>query len=263
MTRADIRIDDDFELRVVEGLTFQPLYVHVVEKVTPLHEKLSTGELRRRAVQGEVGAQIGWGHRLLQGNGTARDPEAALRWFRIAAGAGDADALNMVGRCYELGWGVRADATEAARWFERAAAKGHAWGEFNLASLHAQGRGVRPDQTKALSLLVRSARRGNAKAMNMLGRYRETVACRPRSAALWYGWAAAGGCFRGQFHYGRSLVAAGRMDDGIRWLRTSLEHAPQDFRQEALALLRADQTPALCALAAEIENGERGSAKWM
>lgn len=259
---TDIRIEDDFELAVAEGTAFRTLYVRVLEEGA-CDPEIPADELRRRAVEGAVEAQIGWALSLLNGHGVARDPEAAVRWFRLAARDGDADALNMLGRCYELGQGVAADLAEAAGWYRRAADKGHAWGEFNLASLYAKGSGVPYDEAKALGLLVRSARRGNPKAMNMLGRFREASAVSrrsQRSAALWYRWAAERGCFRGQFHHGRYLVAAGRVGDGIPWFRASLAHAPCDFRREALAMLRADAHPELRELASEAEAGERGSA---
>ncbi len=260
---TDIRIEDDFELAVAEGLAFQTLYVRVLDRKPAPSPELPADELRQRAVDGCVDAQIGWARRLLHGAGVARDPEAAFRWFRMAARSGDAEALNMVGRCYEIGWGVPVDFAEAADWYGRAAGRGHAWGEFNLANLYAQGRGVSFDEGKALTLLVRSARRGNPKAMNMIGRYREAASLarrRQRSAALWYRWAAERGCFRGQFHHGRYCVAAGRVSDGIRWFRASLAHAPVDFRREALDMLRTHARSELRELASEIEAGERGSA---
>ena len=114
----------------------------------------------------------------------------------------------------------------------------------------------------ALTLLVRAARQGNPKAMNMLGRYREGSSVarrRERSAALWYRWAAERGCFRGQFHHGRYLVSAGRVGDGMHWFRASLAHAPDEFRREALAVLRTHAHPELRALASEVEAGEMGA----
>lgn len=265
---TDIRIEDDFELAVAEGLAFRTLYVRVLDREPPPEPPpepdVSPDELRRLAVAGSVDAQVAWARRLLHGAGVARDPEAAFRWFSLAARSGDAEALNMVGRCYEIGWGVPVDVREAAEWYGRAAGKGHAWGEFNLASLYAQGRGVPYDERMALALLVRSARRGNPKAMNMIGRFREASHLprgQQRSAMRWYRWAAERGCFRGQFHLGRYLVADGHIDDGIRWFRTSLAHAPADFRREALDMLRAHALPALRELARETEAGERGAAE--
>ncbi len=263
MMGADVRVDEDFELAVAEGLAFKTLYVRV-EGTGPVPSEISADDLRKEAVNGSVDAQIGWARRLLHGHGVTRDPEAAFRWFNIAARSGDAEALNMVGRCYELGWGVAPDLREAAAWFGKAAASGHAWAEFNLASLYAQGRGVPADEKKALTLLVRSARRGNPKAMNMLGRFREGSALprrRGRSAALWSRWAAERGCFRGQFHHGRFLVADGRVGDGIQWFRTSLAHAPADFRREALNVLGTHDNPELRDFALKEMSGEQGGSK--
>ena len=89
---------------------------------------------REGAVKGSVESQCTWGHMLLTGRGTERDPDAAFRWFQIAARSGDAAALNMLGRCYERGWGVAVDLSEAARSYRLAAAKADHWAQFNLAS---------------------------------------------------------------------------------------------------------------------------------
>jgi len=259
---ADIRIEDDFELAVAEGLAFKTLYVNVINGPADEATEISADELRDRAVQGSIDAQVGWARRLLHGAGVARDLEAAFRWFATAARSGDAEALNMVGRCHELGWGVPIDPAQAAEWFTRAAAKGHAWSEFNLACLYAEGRGVPFDEGKALTLLVRSARRGNPKAMSMLGRFREASDAdrrRQRSAALWYRWAAERGCFRGQFHHARYLVAEGRSGEATRWFRASLAEAPADFRREALAMLGTHADPEVRALASRFDAGDEGA----
>lgn len=263
MMGADVRVDDDFELVVADGLAFKTLYVRV-EGAPHVHSEVPADDLRKEAVNGCVDAQIGWARRLLHGHGVERDPAAAFRWFCLAARTGDPEALNMVGRCHELGWGVAADPREAADWFGKAAAKDHAWAEFNLASLYAQGRGVPTDEKKALTLLVRSARRGNPKAMNMIGRFREgsdVLRRRIRSAALWSRWAAERGCFRGQFHHGRFLVAAGRIGDGLHWFRTSLAHAPADFRREGLNVLGTHDHPKLRDFALKERSGEQGGSK--
>lgn len=261
---ADVRIDDDFELSVAEqGTRFRTLYVRVLPAEDDASPRQSAAELRDRAVAGCAESQVAWAHRLLNGKDVPRDAEAAFRWFSQAARTGNADALNMLGRCYEFGWGVARSGADAIRYFTRAAEKGHAWGEFNLASHYAQGGLVPPDERKAVTLLVRSARRGNPKAMNMLGRYRENsndARARARSAPLWYRWAAERGCFRGEFHHGRYLVASGRVSDGIRFFRTSLSHAPEDFRDEAIAYLAAHALPQVRELVAALKPGDRGAA---
>jgi TPR repeat protein len=260
---TDIRIDEDFELAVADGLEFKTLYIRVEENPSKTQPEIPADELRKLAVEGSVDAQIGWARRLLHGHGVPRDEEAAYRWFRLAARSGDADALNMVGRCYEVGWGVPQDPEEAVRWFRYAADKEHGWAQYNLGKLLARGHGGNRDPKVALSLLVRSARHGVPKAMNMLGRYREgsnVPRWRERSARLWYRWAAERDCFRGQFHYGRYLVAEGRLPDGKRWFRTSLSHAPAQYCEEVLEILSAHPSEELREFAAEMI-AERRKAK--
>lgn len=262
MTGDDYRIDEEFELPVAEGRVFQTLYVRILDRPRKDPAEVPPEELRKLALEGSIDAQVGWAHRLLHGHGVARDPEAAFRWFNRAAGGGDPEALNMVGRCYELGWGVPINATEAAFWFGRAAEKGDAWGEFNLATLYTEGRGVPADIGRALTLLVRSARQGNPKAMCMIGNYREASEASRRSqrrAGLWYRWAAERGCFRGQFHHARHLFAAGRADEAAGLFRAALAHAPAAFRHEALRELAANPRPELRALAAEIAAADRAA----
>lgn len=253
-------IDEDWELSIPDGNDFQTVYVR--ETVEGLRARIAADPkaaaqfVRTEAVNGSVAAEIAWGHMLLQGHGVAPDAEAALRWFRIAARSGSADALNMVGRCHELGWGVPRNGAEAAYWYRLAAAKNHAWAEFNLASLLARGEGIAPDKRAALTLLVRSARRGNAKAMNMIGRYREEGSggqAKPRSAALWYHWAAERGCFRGQFHYARHLAAQGRVEEAALWIRKSLSAAPTAFRRDAVDMLNKQPIKALRQIAREMD----------
>ena len=60
-------------------------------------------------------AQVRLGRMLLEGQGVGRDEAAALRWFLNAARAGHADAQNMAGRGYELGWGGLVDMAVAAQ----------------------------------------------------------------------------------------------------------------------------------------------------
>lgn len=196
--------------------------------------------VREQALLGNVEAQLGWGHMMLDGHGVERDPEGAFRWFRLAARQGNLDAANMVGRCFEHGWGANKDIPLAMHWYEIAAGKGHHWAEFNLAALMVTQADETTDLRRALSLLVRAARKGNPKAMNMIGHFRENgwvVRAKPKAASFWFRLAAHGGCYRGQFHYGRFVLREGKIREARRWLRSSLRHAPADFAREAAAIL--------------------------
>lgn len=246
-------INSDISRAAAGERHYDPLYVRFVGQQGQEAAPAPTAEeLRARAVQGDVEAQIAWGHKLLDGREVPRDLGGAYRWFRIAAGQGHPDALNMVGRCFENGWSVAPDLREAAIWYRQAADKGHAWGAFNLGCLLAQGRGVPVDAALGLTYLVRAARGGNASAMNMIGRYREQMGNGPkgsRSAALWFRWAAERGCFRGQFHHGRALAEAGKIEDGKAWILKSLTDATDDYRRAALTVLKEHPLAALREIA--------------
>jgi TPR repeat protein len=192
------------------------------------------------AHNGSKPAIVNWGQMLLDGRGVGRDAEAAFRWFRIAADAGYPDGINMVGRCYELGWGVEPDVAKAARYYRAAAETGHHWARFNLGSLLLKSDGIERDVQGALSLLVQSARQGNAKAMNMIGRFREEGwhgRVKLSAAMRWYARAANRGCFRGQFHLARFLFAQGSTVQATQRLTESLNAAPPDFCRDAAAML--------------------------
>src|SRR3546814_8414016 len=77
---------------------------------------------------------------LLDGVGVAKDERAALAWFAKAANQNHILAINMVGRCYELGWGTPVDKARAAQWYKAAADRGLDWGMYNYATLLALDR---------------------------------------------------------------------------------------------------------------------------
>ncbi len=70
--------------------------------------------VRACAEAGEAEAQALLGQLLLDGNGVAADARAALSWFVKAAAQQHVMAINMVGRCYDLGWGTPVDKARAA-----------------------------------------------------------------------------------------------------------------------------------------------------
>ena len=81
----------------------------------------------RRAVQAGSGVGAFFLVGLLHdGRGVAQDRAEALRWFTVAAEAGDADALGALGRDHEEGWGGLApDAVAVVAWYRRAVEAGN------------------------------------------------------------------------------------------------------------------------------------------
>ncbi len=60
-------------------------------------------ELQDQAAQGNLDAQYTLGVRYAHGQGVTRDPAAAVRWLRRAAGQGDTAAQFLLGGIYYRG----------------------------------------------------------------------------------------------------------------------------------------------------------------
>ena len=58
------------------------------------------------------------------GWGVEQDEDTAVKLYKIAAGEEQADAEYELGRCFELGRGVRKDLDSAIMWYEYAAEHG-------------------------------------------------------------------------------------------------------------------------------------------
>lgn len=208
--------------------------------------------IQAAAEHGLVEAQAILGQMLLDGTGVPRDPAAGLAWFKRAAQADHLMSINMLGRCYENGWGTARDEVVAAYWFRLAAERGLDWGMYNHAHMLRDGRGgVVQDRAAALAWYQRAADMGHAKSIGVVGRFLEAGEVVPQDldAALdCYRRCAEGGDFRGMFHYGRMLLARGRRDEAIGWLRRVPKTATPAFLAEASAMLRAGPEPQLADL---------------
>jgi hypothetical protein len=106
--------------------------------------------LRAIAQSGDAKAQSTVGsiyHR--GGRGVQRDDEKALKWFRLAAAQGVAEAEFNLGVMYAQGQGVPQDNSEAKKWYHLAADQGNAAAEYNLGLWYAKGRDGSPDYIHA------------------------------------------------------------------------------------------------------------------
>jgi hypothetical protein len=66
----------------------------------------------------------------------------AVRWYRLAADQGYAEAQCNLGLCYERGDGVAKSEEEAVSWYRLAADQGHAEAQCNLGVCYERGIGV-------------------------------------------------------------------------------------------------------------------------
>ena len=203
--------------------------------------------VRAAAEAGMAEAQAVYGQMLLDGTGVAKDEPAALDWFTRAAAQHHLMAINMVGRCYDLGWGTPPDKARAAECYRIAAERGLDWGMYNYATLLALGVGVAEDKAAALDWFQRAAKMGNAKAINFVGSFHEDGWVVPRDmakAARCYARAARGGDFRGCFNHARMLGAAGKVDEAMQWLKRAGETATPAFVDKAAIWLAGADVPA-------------------
>lgn len=199
---------------------------------------------------------------LLDGKLVAQDEAAGFGWFNRAAAQGHLMSLNMVGRCYDLGWGVAVDKARAAECYRIAAERGLDWAMYNYATLLALGHGVAEDKAAALEWFRKAATLGNAKAINFVGSFHEdgwVVKRDLAKAARLYARAAEGGDFRGCFNHARMLGQKGRTEEALRWIERAGATATPAFVEKAGAFLDTSPVPAFRARGrAAIE---RGSAR--
>jgi uncharacterized protein len=191
------------------------------------------------AAAGQPDAQSVYAQMLLDGREVPADATAALGWFMRAAAQGHAMALNMVGRCYDLGWGTAVDKRRAAECFRAAAERGLAEAMYNLATLLALGEGVAEDRPAAYAWLEQAAALGFVKAVNFLGSFHEDGWVVKRDlarAADYYRKAAEGGDFRGMFNHARML---GPGTEALGWLRRAGAAGNARFVDKATAWLAA------------------------
>ncbi|WP_093913670.1 tetratricopeptide repeat protein [Succiniclasticum ruminis] len=64
-------------------------------------------KLLKRAIKGEAKAQFLVGDCYYRGDGVEKDIASALNWYRKSALQEYPEALCMLGKCYDYGYGVR------------------------------------------------------------------------------------------------------------------------------------------------------------
>jgi TPR repeat protein len=203
---------------------------------------------------GLLTAQMAWARMLLHGQGAPMDQEAACHWFSVAAESGDAEAINMVGRCYELGWGVPANPRYAESHYRQAARKNYAWAQYNLGQLLLSGEPTPAKRREGLGWHLLAAKAGHAKSMNVVGRFCEEGWDMPKSVDNALGWfrkSAEAGDSWGQFNLGRVLAGDGDIEQALLWLRRAIEGGGEAFVAGIMPSLTQHPDPAIRALGPE------------
>lgn len=97
------------------------------------------------------------------------DYQQAVRYYRLAAEKGHAQAQFCLGQCYEYGIGLSGNHPAAIKWYELAARQQIAEAQYRLGYLYRNGIGVTRDSKKCVYWLERAAYAGVADAQYLLG----------------------------------------------------------------------------------------------
>ena len=123
---------------------------------------------RMAADRGNAQAQVAIGNLYGEGQGVPQDYGEAMRWFRLAANQGNSEAQNDVGFFYLSGWSVPIDFAEAMRWLRKAADQGNEVAERNIGMIYLQGLGVKQDRAEAIRWFRKAADKGDEDAKTAL-----------------------------------------------------------------------------------------------
>ncbi len=122
------------------------------------------------AGSGDSEAMLEVGNRYASGIGTDRSFEQAFPWFERAARKGEARALFSVGECYYFGTGVKKDLNQAIYFLTQAAGFNDPFAKGLLGNIYRTGEGLeKPNYREAFRLLSEAAADGFYDAKGNLG----------------------------------------------------------------------------------------------
>ena len=122
--------------------------------------------------------------------GKPNGPEA-IKWFKLAAEHGNAQAEEELGMMYEFGLEdlVKQDFREALKWYKKAAGHGCAKAQYNLGLRYSEGDLVPQNDKESVKWLHKSAEGGYCKAQYLIGMCYLVGECVTKSdteAAKWF-----------------------------------------------------------------------------
>jgi TPR repeat protein len=133
--------------------------------------------------------------KLMDGDGVARDPQAAVALLRPHAENGYAEAQLLLGLAYSAGQGVAKDRAKALHWYEKAADQNNAQAQYLMGLARLNGDGIAKDTDKAAYWFAKGAENGNAGA---------------------------------QYHLAIGLAGNDRFEEALRWLEVAARQGHAD-----------------------------------
>ncbi|MBO8439336.1 MAG: SEL1-like repeat protein [bacterium] len=196
-------------------------------------------ELRAKALDGDVTAQLNVGNCYYNGWGISQDYYQAVRWWRMAAEQGSVDAQLNVGNCYYNGMGVSQDYGQAVKWWRMAAGQGNTVAQLNLGNCYCNGHGVSQDYGQAAWWWRNAAEQGCAEAQLKLGIFYykgRGVSQDYGQAVKWYRKAAEQGVADAQFNLGlcyySGLGVPQDYSQAVKWYHKAAEQGLAKAQEE-------------------------------
>ena len=156
------------------------------------NDQEATKWITKAAEGGQPEAQFLLG--LPHGTETAETYREHIRWCRMAADQGNAEAQAQMSYYYSQDFGIEKNVFEAARWLRMAAKQGNARAQEDLAKHYDSGLGVPEDKVLAAIWYRKAAEQGQTCAQEALGRRYEDgngVTEDKEKSIFWYRKAAA------------------------------------------------------------------------
>jgi len=121
------------------------------------------------AEQGYAQAQELLGEMYRNGHGVTQDYETAFKWYKLAAEQGNSIAQNNLGAMFALGHGVTQDFRAALKWYKLAAEQRFVKAQLSLGTMYFEGKGVTQDYKTAVNWFLLAAEQGDIESQYNLG----------------------------------------------------------------------------------------------
>ena len=125
------------------------------------------------AKQGDANAPHNLGVMYRTGNGIPRNPQTALKWYRVATEYGSPHSAFALGLMHSKGDGIPQDYDKAVKWFRLGAEMGHIPCQFNLGKMYYFGDGIQKDYIRAhmwWDIVARSGDKAGIKTRDMVAK---------------------------------------------------------------------------------------------
>jgi TPR repeat protein len=117
---------------------------------------LAVKEFRAAAEAGNADAQFNMALMYERGIGVIKDEQESVVWYRKSAEQGNSNAQFNLAVMYENGRGTAVDYDQANQWYRKAAVQDDGLAIGNLGMLYIRGQGVKPNKVVGLALLFLS-----------------------------------------------------------------------------------------------------------